>query len=61
VMAISRADLMHLMKRESLLAVKMLWSFVQVLSDRLRTTNAELSEARQELAVAQAVQPFAEE
>jgi serine/threonine protein phosphatase PrpC len=61
VMVISRADLMGLMKRESILAVKMLWSFVQVLGDRLRATNSELSEARQELAVAQAVQPFAEE
>jgi serine/threonine protein phosphatase PrpC len=61
VMVVSRPDLMNLMRRESILAVKMLWSFVQVLSDRLRTTNAELSEARQELAVAQAIQPFAEE
>jgi serine/threonine protein phosphatase PrpC len=61
VMVVARADLMNLMKRESILAVKMLWSFVQVLSDRLRATNSELSEARQELAVAQAVQPFAEE
>lgn len=61
VMVIARSDLMNLMKRESILAVKMLWSFVQVLSDRLRATNSELSEARQELAVAQAVQPFAED
>lgn len=61
VMVVSRSDLMNLMKRESILAVKMLWSFVQVLSDRLRATNAELSEARQELAVAQAIQPFVEE
>jgi PPM family protein phosphatase len=61
VMVIARNDLMNLMKRESILAVKMLWSFVQVLSDRLRATNTELSEARQELAVAQAIQPFAEE
>ena len=53
-MVIARQDLMNLMKRESILAVKMLWSFVQVLSDRLRATNSELSEARQELAVAQA-------
>jgi CRP-like cAMP-binding protein len=60
-MVIARPDLMSLMKRESILAVKMLWSFVQVLSDRLRATNSELSEARQELAVAQAIQPFAEE
>jgi serine/threonine protein phosphatase PrpC len=61
VMVIARNDLMNLMKRESILAVKMLWSFVQVLSDRLRATNSELSEARQELAVAQAIQPFAED
>jgi serine/threonine protein phosphatase PrpC len=60
VMAIARADLMHLMKREPLLAVKMLWSFVQGLSERLRATNDELSEARQELA-ANAVPPFTEE
>ena len=55
------SELMKLMKRESILAVKLLWSFVQVLSDRLRATNTELSEARQELAAAQAVQPFTEE
>lgn len=61
VMVIARPDLMNLMKREAILAVKMLWSFVQVLSDRLRATNSELSDARQELAVAQAIQPFAEE
>ena len=61
VPVLENQDLMNLMKKESILAVKMLWSFVQVLSDRLRATNSELSEARQELAVAQAVQPFAEE
>jgi len=61
VMVVARQDLMTLMKRESILAVKLLWSFVQVLSDRLRETNSELSEARQELAAAQAIQPFAEE
>lgn len=61
VMVIARADLMNLMKRESILAVKMLWSFVQVLSDRLRAANSELSEARQELAVVQALQPFTKE
>ncbi len=60
-MVIARSDLMNLMKRESILAVKLLWSFVQVLSDRLRVANSELSEVRQELAVAQAIQPFAEE
>jgi CRP-like cAMP-binding protein len=61
VMIITRAELMNLMRKEPVLAVKLLWSFVQVISDRLRATNAELSEARQELAIAQAVQPFMEE
>lgn len=61
VMVVARSELMNLMKRESILAVKLLWSFVQVLSDRLRETNSELSEARQELAAAQAVNPFAEQ
>src|SRR5260370_10551484 len=42
-MVIPRADLMTLMKREPVLAVKMLWSFLQVLSDRLRTMNSDLS------------------
>lgn len=58
---IARGDLMALMKRESILAVKLLWSFVQVLSDRLRDANTELSSARQELAAAQAMTPFAED
>lgn len=61
VMLVGRSDLMNLMRREPVLAVKLLWSLVQVLSDRLRATNAELSEARQELAIAQAVRPFMEE
>ena len=60
-MVIGRSDLRALMKGEHIVAVKMLWSFVQVLSDRLRATNVELSEVRQELAVAQSVQPFTEE
>jgi serine/threonine protein phosphatase PrpC len=61
LMVVGRAELLHLMRREPVLAVKLLWSLVKVLSDRLRATNAELSEARQELAIAQAVQPFMEE
>ena len=44
-----RVDLMGLMRREPVLAVKLLWAFVQALSDRLRTANAELTEARTEL------------
>jgi hypothetical protein len=49
-MVLRRSDLMTLMRREPVLAVKLLWAFMQTLSDRLRATNADLSEARQELA-----------
>jgi serine/threonine protein phosphatase PrpC len=52
VMIIRKTELMNLMRRESVLAVKLLWAFVQVLSQRLRQTNAELSEALQELTTA---------
>jgi PPM family protein phosphatase len=45
-MVIRRADMIQLMRREQQLAVKLLWTFVQSLADRLRTANAELSEAR---------------
>ena len=44
VMIIHRDDVLALMQREPTLAVKMLWAFVQVLSQRLRATNTELSE-----------------
>jgi serine/threonine protein phosphatase PrpC len=43
-MVIRRDDVLMLMQREPTLAVKLLWAFVQVLSQRLRATNTELSE-----------------
>lgn len=58
VMVITRADMMNVMRKEPILAVKLLWSFVQGLSQRLRTVNAELSEARNELYTAQGIAPF---
>ncbi|HWV37623.1 MAG TPA: Stp1/IreP family PP2C-type Ser/Thr phosphatase [Vulgatibacter sp.] len=45
-MMFGRTDLMALMRKEPVLAVKLLWSLVQVLSERLRATNVELSDAR---------------
>jgi len=47
--SIDRDSLLKLMRRESLLAVKLLWSFVQVLSERLRNTNDALTDLRHEL------------
>jgi serine/threonine protein phosphatase PrpC/CRP-like cAMP-binding protein len=47
--SIDRDSLLKLMRRDSLLAVKLLWSFVQVLSERLRNTNDALTDLRHEL------------
>jgi len=47
--SIDRDSLLKLMRRDSLLAVKLLWSFVQVLSERLRNTNVALTDIKQEL------------
>lgn len=44
-MVITRDDALGLMQREPTLAVKLLWAFVQVLSQRLRAANTELSGA----------------
>ncbi len=41
--ALDRESLLKLMRKDSLLAVKLLWSFVQVLSERLRNTNEALT------------------
>jgi serine/threonine protein phosphatase PrpC len=45
LVVIHRKDFYEMIKREPASAVKMLWSFVQVLGQRLRKTNADLSEA----------------
>ena len=47
--SIDRDSLLKLMRRDSLLAVKLLWSFVQVLSERLRNTNEALTDVKHEL------------
>ncbi len=45
LLAITRKDFYDIIKREPEAATKMLWSFVQVLGQRLRKTTNELSEA----------------
>jgi CRP-like cAMP-binding protein len=52
--SIDRVGLLKLMRRDSLLAVKLLWSFVQVLSERLRHTNEALAGVKHELDQARA-------
>ena len=60
LLVIDRQNFFGLMRRDSLLAVKLLWAFMQVLSERLRATNEELSGVRSELA-ARIASPFGQE
>jgi PPM family protein phosphatase len=45
VLAIRRKDFYAIIKKEPQLAVKLLWSFVQVLAERLRKTTSDLTDA----------------
>jgi serine/threonine protein phosphatase PrpC len=46
LLEIQRKDFNEIIRKEPQLAVKLLWSFVQVLGERLRKTTADLSGAR---------------
>jgi len=46
LLLIHRKDFYEIVKKEPSLSVKLLWSFVQVLAERLRKTTADLSGAR---------------
>ncbi len=48
VLILRRNDFYEIIRKDPPLSVKLLWSFVQVLADRLRKTTADLSGARQE-------------
>jgi len=50
VLVLRRPDFVSIIRKEAPLAVKLLWSFVQVLNERLRKTTADLSGARAEAA-----------
>ncbi|MDQ3369352.1 MAG: cyclic nucleotide-binding domain-containing protein [Myxococcota bacterium] len=47
LLTVTRKDFYEIIKREPALATKMLWSFVQVLGQRLRKTTSDLSDALQ--------------
>lgn len=52
LLSLRRRDFYEILRKESPLAVKLLWSFVQVLTERLRKTTADLSAGRAEPAAA---------
>lgn len=56
LLVIDRKNFFALLRREQLLAVKLLWALLQMLTERLRATNEELSGMRSELA--QKATPF---
>ena len=53
IISIARHDFYEILRKEPQLAVKLLWSFVRVLAERLRTTTVELSNARAPTIVAE--------
>jgi serine/threonine protein phosphatase PrpC len=59
LLVVQRRSFYTLIRKEPVLAVKLLWSFVQVLSRRLRETNEQLSGARSALETSKDV-PFLE-
>jgi CRP-like cAMP-binding protein len=46
LLSIHRHDFLEILRKEPPLAVKLLWAFVRVLAERLRTTTAELTDVR---------------
>ena len=48
VLILRRQEFYEIIRKDPQLSVKLLWSFVQVLTERLRKTTADLSGARQE-------------
>jgi serine/threonine protein phosphatase PrpC len=48
LLILQRSEFYEIVRKDPTLSVKLLWSFVQVLADRLRKTTAELSGARLE-------------
>ena len=48
MLILRRTDFYEIIRKEPALATRLLWSFVQVLTERLRKTTAELSGARLE-------------
>jgi CRP-like cAMP-binding protein len=61
VLVLRRRDFNDLIRNYPRMSVKLLWSFVQVLGQRLRKTNEDLAGARNEVAEATADQVIFDE
>jgi serine/threonine protein phosphatase PrpC/CRP-like cAMP-binding protein len=49
LLVIRRRDFFDIIRKDHAIAVKLLWSFLGVLTERLRVTNRELGEAREKI------------
>lgn len=58
MMVMRRRDFFDLVRKDHDVAVKLLWSFLGVLNQRLRSTSRDLGEAREQLAVREAESVF---
>lgn len=54
LMTVKRRDFFDIIRKDHDVAVKLLWSFLGVLTDRLRNTSRDLSDVREQLALLQA-------
>jgi CRP-like cAMP-binding protein len=51
LMLLKRRDFFDIVRKDHDVAVKLLWSFLGVLTDRLRNTSRELGDAREQIAL----------
>jgi CRP-like cAMP-binding protein len=51
LMVMKRRDFFDIVRKDHDVAVKLLWSFMGVLTERLRTTSRDLGEAREQLSL----------
>ncbi len=61
LLVMRREEFFTLIRAEPLIAAKLLWSFLQVLSSRLRDTNEQLRGAQSQLASGDALEVFIDE
>ncbi|MBI3179219.1 MAG: cyclic nucleotide-binding domain-containing protein [Deltaproteobacteria bacterium] len=61
LLVMRREEFFSLIRGEPLIAAKLLWSFLQVLSGRLRDTNEQLRGARSKLASSEGLEVFIDE
>ena len=60
-MTMKRKDFFDIVRKDHDVAVKLLWAFLGVLTERLRTTSSDLGDARDQLQMIQAGEVLTED